>query len=186
MRDREGREPGYDIGAPRPHQDVDRAAERVDGQTGDGAMQVLPVAAQRRSEARAREMARGVALGDGVGRAGQLAAHQLAHALLQVRKSVEAEPVGEAHDGRWIDVERRRHLVDGRERHRLRMLYDVFGDPPLRLRQPVVASPQFLDHVARAGGRRCGPPIAGFGLCRLRVALAHRHAALPLQSWHSC
>ena len=85
---------------------------------------------------------------DRIAGAGEPAANELAHPLLQVREAVEAETIREAHDGRGIDVELRRHLVDGGERHRLRVLDDVFGDALLRLRQPVIAPPQLLDDVA--------------------------------------
>ena len=110
-------------------------------------MQVLPIVAERSAEARAFEVAGGLAFIDRIAGAGELAAHNLPHPLLQIGEAVEAEAIGEAHDGRGIDVELARHLVDGRERHRLRMLDDVFGDTLLRLREPVVAAAQLIDHV---------------------------------------
>src|SRR3954451_19309735 len=51
------------------------------------------------------------------------------------------------------------------------MLDDIFGDSLLRLREPVVASAQFVDHVARTGAVRCG---LGFGL-------TDRHTVFPLR-----
>ena len=82
-------------------------------------MQILPVVTERGPEARAFQVTGDLAFVDGVARARELAAHQFAHPLLQIREPVEAETIGEAHDGRGIDVELRGHLIDGRERHRL-------------------------------------------------------------------
>ena len=157
--DREGREPRRHIDPACPGDEIDRAAEHLRVDALDGAMQILPVVTERRAEARAGEMpAAPLAFGGRIAGARELAADQFAHPLLQIRKAVEAEPIGEAHHRRRIDVELGGHLIDGRERHRLRMLDDVLGDPLLRLGQPVVVAPKLLDHVARADrrGRRSG------------------------------
>jgi hypothetical protein len=111
-------------------------------------MQVLPVVAQGRADGRAFQMAGDIAFVDRIAGTGEPAAYELAHPLLQIRESVEAEPIREANDGRGIDVELRGHLIDGGEGHRLRVLDDVFGDALLRLREPIVLMAQLLDYVS--------------------------------------
>ena len=145
-------------------------------------MQVLPVVAERGAEARAFEVGGDVAFIDRVAGTRQLATHQFPHPLLQIRKAVETEAIGEAHDRRRVDVELRGHLIDGRERHRLRVLDDVGGDALLRLRQQVVAAAKLLDHVA--GTDRFGRELRG--------SFADRHALYLDECWplprrvHAC
>ena len=165
--DRKGGESGHHVDAAGAGEDVHRPAEGVGIDARDGAMQILPIVAERAAEAGALEVSGDVAFADRIAGARQLAAHELAHPLLQVRKAVEAEPIGETHDGRGIDPERRRHLVDGRERHRLRVLDDVLRDALLRLRETVVTAAELVDDVAGAG-RFGGRP---------RFGLADRHGA---------
>jgi hypothetical protein len=84
--------------------------------------------------------------------AGKLTANDLAHALLQIRKSVETQAIAEPDNRRRVDVELRRHLIDGRKRHGLRLLDDIFGDAFLRMGQQIVTPAQLLDHVCGFGG----------------------------------
>ena len=92
-------------------------------------MQTLPIMAQRGAETGTLQMAGGRAFADRVGGAGELAAHQFLHSLSQVRESAEAESI--AHDGGGINIYPFGHLIDGRERHLLRVLDNIFGDAPL-------------------------------------------------------
>ena len=127
MRDRKCRESGDHVDAARARQDIHRASEGGGVETCDRVMQILPIAAQRRAETRAIQVAADLAFIDGVAGAGELAAKDFAHSLLQIREAVEAETIGEAHDGRGIDVEPRGHLIDGGERHRVRVRDDVLS-----------------------------------------------------------
>ncbi len=115
-------------------------------------------------------------LGDRIAGARELAAHQFAHPFLQIWEAVEPKPVGEAHHCRWVDVELRGHLVDRGERHDLRMLDDEFGDPLLRLCQPVVVAAQFLDHVAGADRRGATRFNSLFDLARRHVERSYPSA----------
>src|SRR4029079_3766243 len=180
MRNRKRRESGDHIDAACARENIDRPSDRRSVQTGYGAVQILPVVTERGAETRAFQVSGDLALVDGIAGSRELPAYQLAHPLLQIRESVETEAISETHDGRRIDVELRGHLIDSRERHRLRMLDDIFGDPLLRLREPVVAPAQFLDHVARTGGVRCG---LGFSLTdRHTCSFARRPINLPTRS----
>ena len=62
------------------------------------------------------------------------------------------------------------HLVDGRERHRLRMLDDVLGNALLRLREAIVVAAKLVDDVA--GTDRLGRA--------LDLGSAHQRLASPL------
>src|SRR5262249_909146 len=161
IRNWEGRESGDHVNPPCARQNIHRPGEDRGVEAGDGVMHVLPIAAQRGAETRALEGTGEVSFADGVGGGGELAAEEFSHSLLQIRKAVEAEPIGEAHDGRGIDVELRGHLIDRGERHRVRVRDDVFGDALLRLREPVIAAPQLLDDIAGADG--AGGGLLGFG-----------------------
>src|SRR5262249_56177987 len=115
-------------------QDIYRPRGGGGVETCDRVMQVLPVAAQRRAETRAIQVAGDLAFIDRVAGAGELAAKDFPHSLLQIGEAVEAETIGEAHDGRGIDVKPRGHLIDGGERHRVRVGDEGLSDALLRLR----------------------------------------------------
>ena len=180
--EREAKEEGDAVGIERAdHEDlaggrdhVARPLQIVGLERRDGAAEILQVLPERGAERGALEMRQHRVLVDDLACRRKLPAHQLAGALLQVGKALEPEPVGEAHDGGRIDPELARHLIDGRERHPVGMVDDVFGDPLLRLGQAVVLAAQLVDDVLRAARPPLGHPARA-----LRPLRINRQAGRP-------